>query len=176
MSVNYIFPQNKKIIIHHVCLHLEGMVFFHKQKFIQLLDVILNKYTSFPQKKTHNQNKKIVSSKGWVKFEVETIVKVAFPSHSLFISSFFLLLPSLSITLSCSSSCRLFVFQAFILVSFLFHNIFLLWFNSLKTSLFPCLFLISRLLDEVELDRQGIEDLVNTNTRRYQGEVNNLTP
>jgi hypothetical protein len=125
---------------------------------IQLLDVVLNKYTSFSQKKMDNQNRKIVSSKGWVKLEVETIVRVASPSHSLFISSFFLLLPSLSMTLSSlplssSSSCCLSVFQALILVSFLFHNIFLLWSISLKTSLFPCLFLILRLLDEAKLNK-----------------------
>jgi hypothetical protein len=54
VSVNYIFPQNQKILIHHICLHPKGMVFFHKQKFIQLLDVILNKYTSFFQKRTDN--------------------------------------------------------------------------------------------------------------------------
>ncbi len=151
--------------------------FFTNEK---LLDVVLNKYTYFSQKKTDIQNRKIISSKGWVKLEVETIVRVASLSHSLFISSFFLLLPSLSITLSFfplsrSSSCHLFVFQALILVSFLFH-IFLLWSISLQTSLFPCLFLISGLLDEAKLDRQGIKDLVNANTRRYQGEVNNLTP
>jgi hypothetical protein len=52
MSVNYIFPQNKKILILHVCLHPKGMVFFHKQKFIQLLDVVLIKYTLFSQKRT----------------------------------------------------------------------------------------------------------------------------
>ncbi len=28
MNVNYILPQNLKICIFHVCLHIEGMVFF----------------------------------------------------------------------------------------------------------------------------------------------------
>jgi hypothetical protein len=32
MSVNYIFPQHKKILIIHVCLHPEGMVFSTSKK------------------------------------------------------------------------------------------------------------------------------------------------
>jgi hypothetical protein len=51
MIVNYIFPQTNFFCILHVCLHPEGMVFFHKQKFIQLLDIILIKYPFFSQQK-----------------------------------------------------------------------------------------------------------------------------
>jgi hypothetical protein len=67
MSVNYIFPQNKKILILHICLHLEGMVFFHKQKFIELLDVILIKYPSFPQQKI-NLIKNVMATSCWCLF------------------------------------------------------------------------------------------------------------
>jgi hypothetical protein len=54
---------------------------------------------------------------------------------------------------------------------FLFQNI------SLSVSLFhlKVIHFISRLLSEIELDMQGIRDLVNTNARRHHNEVDHST-
>jgi hypothetical protein len=125
-----------------------------------------------------------------MKLEVKTVVRVASPFHSLLVSSFFLLPPFLfcfsrSSFVTFFLCCHVFPLIAFFFLKVslshpFFHVFFLLSF-SLTTFLFPCLshirviHFISRLLDEVELNKQCIEDMVNMNTRRYQGEVTHLT-
>jgi hypothetical protein len=82
--------------------------------------------------------------------------------------------------LSCFFFLLIFPFSRSPFRIFFFHVFFLLSFF-LTTFLFSCfshirvIHFISELLDEVELDKQGIEDLVNMKARRYQGEVDHLT-
>lgn len=84
-----------------------------------------------------------------MKLDIEIVVRIVFPSHSLLVSSFLLFLPSLSHCLA------FYLYHALAFTTFLFFKLSfshpfsftmsLSWFFSLKTSLFLCLSFISRL-------------------------------
>ncbi len=121
-----------------------------------------------------------------MKFKVEPIVRVPSPSHLFPISSFFLLPPFLSLSLSIA----LFLSRALVLLlffsftMFLLHYFsftrFLLHYFSFTSSFFRGLSLLLRLLNEAKLDKEGIKDLVKANARKYHTkltiECENSTP
>ncbi len=120
---------------------------------------------------------KIFSSNSWMKFKVETIVKVVSPSHSLLVSSSFA--PSIFFFrffthfLCCALPRGTIIFLKLSLSRPFSFITFFFWSFSLSKSFFDLMLtcFIWRLLGDAKLDWQGIEDLVNTNH-----EIDHWTP